>query len=114
MDHGPALSAVSSRAHGGRPAVEPAGRQQPGEASATRRQFLKVAGLGGAVLGVSGLGSLSWRTARQGVFDVGRGSAYAAWGQWDTGTGPLVLIRAAVLAANPHNSQPWTFRASAS
>jgi hypothetical protein len=70
--------------------------------------------MGGAALGVGGLGSLSWRTVSQGVFDAGSGSAYAAWGEWDSGTGPLALIRAAVLAANPHNSQPWTFRTSSS
>jgi nitroreductase len=28
------------------------------------------------------------------------------------GEGPLSLVRAAILAANPHNSQPWLFRVS--
>jgi nitroreductase len=28
------------------------------------------------------------------------------------GEGPLVLVRAAILAANPHNTQPWLFRVS--
>src|SRR6202171_2389179 len=114
MDTGPTLRAVLSRAPRVRRVVERPGPQRPGGLRATRRQFLKAAGMGGAVLGVGGLGAVSWRTTSQGVFEVGGGSAYAAWGQWDTGTGPIALIRAAVLAANPHNSQPWTFRTSAS
>jgi hypothetical protein len=95
------------------PVVEGAGGR-PAATRATRRQFLNVAGLGATALGVGGLGSLSWRTASQGVFDAGRGSAYAAWADWNTGTGPMALVRAAVLAANPHNSQPWRFETSAS
>src|SRR5215469_6691105 len=31
-----------------------------------------------------------------------------------TGRGPLVLVRAAILSANPHNSQPWLFKVTAS
>jgi hypothetical protein len=112
MDKSPVLPSLSSTARY-RPVAEPA-RGRPGGPRATRRQFLKVAGLGGAALGIGGLGSLSMRTASQGVFDVGRGSAYAAWADWNTGTGPIALVRAAVLAANPHNSQPWRFEISAS
>jgi nitroreductase len=80
----------------------------------SRRQFLKAAGLGGAVIGVAGLGIASWRATAQGVFAAGSGPAYAAWADWDQGSGPLTLIRAAVLSANPHNSQPWRFRIFAS
>jgi nitroreductase len=80
----------------------------------SRRQFLKAAGIGGAAIGLSGLGIASWRASAQGVFAAGSGPAYAAWGEWDQGTGPLTLVRAAVLSANPHNSQPWRFRMSSS
>jgi hypothetical protein len=76
---------------------------------ATRRQFLKTLGFGGAAVGLGGLGGFSWRLSSQGVFDAGQGHAYAAWGQWDSGSGPLALVRAAVLSSNPHNSQPWRF-----
>jgi hypothetical protein len=78
----------------------------------SRRQFLKAAGFGGAAVGVSGLGVASWRASAQGVFAAGSGPAYAAWGEWDQGSGPVTLVRAAVLSANPHNSQPWRFRIS--
>ncbi len=76
-----------------------------------RRLFLRRAGLGaGAVLLAAGAGT-TWRALDQGVFATGEGAAYAAWGDWDVlGSGDLLpLVRAAVLAANAHNTQPWTF-----
>ena len=79
-----------------------------------RRQFLKAIGFGGAAVGVAGLGGLSWRASSQGVFGAGQGPAYAAWDQWDQGSGPLLLVRSAILSANPHNTQPWRFRVSGS
>jgi nitroreductase len=80
----------------------------------SRRQFLKMAGIGGAAVGLGGLGVGSWRASAQGVFAAGSGPAYAAWSDWDKGTGPVTLVRAAILSANPHNSQPWRFRISPS
>jgi nitroreductase len=80
----------------------------------SRRQFLKVAGIGGAAVGLGGLGVASWRASDQGVFAAGSGPAYTAWSDWDKGSGPLTLVRAAILSANPHNSQPWRFRISLS
>jgi hypothetical protein len=45
------------------------------------------------------------------------GGALAPWALWNEsglrGT-PLALVAAAVLAANPHNTQPWLFRVSGS
>lgn len=80
----------------------------------TRRQFLKAVGIGGAAVGVGGLGVVSWRASDQGVFEAGQGAAYAAWQAWDRGAGPVLLVRAAILAANPHNTQPWRFAFSSS
>ena len=88
------------------------GRVEPVRPS--RRQFLKAAGLGGAAIGVTGLGVASWRASAQGVFASGSGPAYVAWSDWDQGSVPMTLVRAAVLSANPHNSQPWRFRVSPS
>jgi nitroreductase len=80
----------------------------------SRRQFLRAAGIGGAIVGVGGLGVVSWRASDQGVFAAGTGEAYAAWREWDQGSGPTTLVRAAILAANPHNTQPWRFAIASS
>ena len=53
-----------------------------------------------------------WRAWDQGVFSAGEGPAFAPWTDWRgrPGEGPLSLVRAGLLAASPHNSQPWLFR----
>jgi hypothetical protein len=73
-----------------------------------RRTFLK----GGGALSVLVAGGAVWRIHDQGVFSIGEGAAYAPWKNWrtETGAGPLELVRAAILAANPHNTQPWLFK----
>ena len=72
-----------------------------------RRSFLRGAG----VVTVVVVGSGVWRTYDQGVFSVGEGPAYEPWKNWrDTNDGPLALVRVAILAASPHNTQPWLFK----
>lgn len=73
----------------------------------TRRNFLK--GLGAAAIIVAG--GTVWRAAAGGVFSAGQGPAYEPWTNWrEADDARLNLIRAAILASNPHNSQPWLFR----
>ncbi len=73
----------------------------------SRRVFLRGAGV---ALGLAACGGV-WRAEEQGVFAVGEGAAFAPWVEWPArGTGPQVLVAAAILAANAHNTQPWRFR----
>lgn len=83
---------------------------EPTEPEVTRRSFLGRAGLAAGSVLVVGAGGASYRAYDQGVLESGGGGAYDAWRDWDTGRGPLALVSAAILAANPHNRQAWTFR----
>jgi len=72
-----------------------------------RRAFLKAVG----VTTVLVVGGSVWRAYDSGVFSVGEGPAFEPWKDWqETNDGPLVLVRAAILAASPHNTQPWLFK----
>ena len=78
----------------------------------SRRKLFALAGSGTLVL--VGGGAV-WRAADQGVLGTGQGPAYKPWDDWRAACeGPLDLVRAAILAANPHNSQPWLFQVSPS
>src|ERR1700737_652401 len=78
----------------------------------SRRGFLKTLGGASALVAVGAGGALTWRAADQGVFSTNRGPAYEAWQAWNDQVGgtPLNLVRAAVLAASAHNTQPWILR----
>jgi nitroreductase len=77
-----------------------------------RRAFLKAA----VSVAALSAGGEAWYAWDRGVFSVGEGPAYEPWNNWSksagpgTSEGPLSLLRAAILAASPHNTQPWRFR----
>jgi hypothetical protein len=74
----------------------------------TRRALLRGAGIAAALVPAG----VMWRAWDQGLLDAARGPAYDPWVAWrpSAGEGPRGLVRAAILAANPHNIQPWRFR----
>jgi nitroreductase len=93
-------------------AVEQATGQPRAARLVRRRTALQFLGFGAGVVAVAGATGLTWRAVDGGVFATGTGPAYDAWSAaHPTGPGgrPLHLIRAAVLAANAHNTQPWLF-----
>lgn len=74
----------------------------------SRKSFLKN---GAAAVSVLVAGGVVWRAWDQGVFQSATGPAYEPWQNWagEAHEGLLALIPAAILAANPHNTQPWKF-----
>lgn len=74
---------------------------------ATRRQFIRIFGIGGAVAAL-GAGGITWAGSRGGMPD----SAIAPWqGPTEALTDPRLRAAAtAMLAPNPHNMQSWSIR----
>lgn len=68
-----------------------------------RRQFAATA-LGSATVVAAGI----TQTNDTGERDCG--AAYEPWRRWEEGSGILRAARSAILAANPHNTQPWRFK----
>ena len=87
----------------------PAGDAEP----MTRRSMLHHFGVGAATVVVAGIGLGSYRVFDNGVLNAGDGIAYDAWSNWRTDRTPLGAVGAAILASNPHNTQPWIFHVTA-
>lgn len=78
----------------------------------SRRAVLKGIGVGAAAVVLVGAGGVSIRALTNGVFDSGDGAPYDLWATWGSQPGVRAIVAAGVLAANPHNIQPWVFTVS--
>ncbi len=78
----------------------------------TRRKILKRGLQAAAGLAVVVAGGGVFRAVQEDIFSPFNGPAYEPWTTWKTDRmeGPLALVQMAILAANPHNTQPWRFR----
>ncbi|MFJ9250452.1 Acg family FMN-binding oxidoreductase [Streptomyces sp. NPDC101776] len=77
------------------------------EIALTRRDGLKLAGLGIASVATLGVGVGGVRAVTNGAFSAGSGDPYTLWHDWSAMTGIERVVAAGVLACNPHNTQPW-------
>ncbi len=83
------------------------------EERVNRRSFLQKAAIGGGGLLIFTAGGVAWRAWDRGSFGkIYEGTAFDPWEDWRNNRfkGPSDLVSAAILASNPHNSQPWLFR----
>jgi len=79
------------------------------QAEPSRVSRRRVLGWAGVTAVVAGTGLLSYRAYDTAVLDAGGGPAHAPWREWRDLPGPRGAIATAILAASPHNTQPWEF-----
>ena len=79
----------------------------------SRRAVLGWAGAGVGGLVVAGAAGATVRGAVNGAFSSGSGDPYELWKAYDGLTGTDKIIAAGILAANPHNTQPWRITGAA-
>ena len=79
-----------------------------------RRRWLATGLKGGAAAAVVGSGALGWRLFDTGMVG-GNGAPFEAWASYPSlpAGNLLSLVGAAILAASPHNTQPWRFEVGA-
>lgn len=77
--------------------------------SPSRRSVLTVLGVVAGTALVAGSGALGYRLYDTAALEPGNGTAFDPWQHWREDPTTLGAVAAALLAANPHNTQPWQF-----
>lgn len=78
-----------------------------------RREFLKYGSIGGGIIMIATAGGIALRGYRRGSFsNLEGGDAFDPWKSWinHSVTGVEAIMTAGLLAASPHNTQPWAFQ----
>jgi hypothetical protein len=105
---GRGAAVVAEHLIGTPPTSGPAGVR--GSVLTDRRAFLRTVGPGNRHAGRRRNSGCHLEHHLRGVFATGSGPAYAAWDELIPLTrDPIALVRAAILAANARNAQPWHF-----
>lgn len=88
---------------------DPDVQRDPEPKQLSRRTVLTAIGIGGGAVVLAAAGGVTTRAGLNGVWNQGQGAPYELWSNWQDAPGLHALVAAGVLAANPHNLQPWFF-----
>ena len=83
--------------------------EQPAPRTYSRRSVLKGTAVGGGAVALASVAGIGYRSEDNGVWNSGSGKPYELWDGWQEVPGHGAIVAAGILAANPHNTQPWTF-----